>query len=947
MDTVILDVVIGLILAYLVLALLVTKVQEMLVGQLGTSRKHTLHDMLDEALQRDAGLKAAMLQNPLISALYQGTNSGKGVLRAGGPSAIPSDLFTRVLLVEVFKDGKNNHPKERYESPLLFVQDLDTRTHAANEQVLGVLRALVAGRERSWPDYESAIAAWFDQVGERANGWFQRKALLWGLAVSIALAGLLNVNTFQLAERLAGDPDLRRSTLALAQRAVEEFGTRPASDSAAPPVRRPADRAYDALMTANQQLHTLFFKNSKYASFDPNRQALPAIGDEVATAVEACAQAGSPFADSKGKRNLLSNPETWEQLMPPMLAEVQALALPERFNTPKAQMPAASATWPQARTTPTAKPDATRQVISRTREDRLRALHGCLGGLVGWVDKAVGAQPGDAALASGVSAATKALRDASDALREMIEDAGSSLIVNRLYLRDPEAFESCARLPGMTRANLRACVSSATNGEISLPVGWTGRNIRETFCEVVEVAPGTATATATATTCGAASFKGHPGLGIQPLALQGPQAASIAAWLAGILVTAVFAALGAPFWFDLLGRFVKMRAAGTPPPPQERRADASAASPDAGGGAGGTPSGGPAAAEPFSDARNDFERTLTVADKMAVQTALHVTATGLLDEPTRRALVPRAKELGLSLANTDELSLLAFMKITDKLPSALSRFDDRTGSGAAQQAQGDLPTHVDALAAALCDAFGFRSRSTKERDEQRALAMLWLIRNPSAPGVPDLGSLSTLARDTRLGRNLQDWPADVAAPLLALTAAQLTPGSLKRAAAPWLDWALGELGQTQASRDRPEDSNPRVVAYLTAGQQRNVGDNTDWCGAFLAWVVTQYNAEASEHADLQLPPPPNEPARAVSWADWGEERTGDPQPGDVVVLYRDRRKDSFHVALLVELKPDGSLWLVGGNQDDPGCVSCGHRDRASVFKVRRPPTGAPAAAEPA
>ncbi len=246
MDTVILDVVIGLVLAYLVLALLVTKVQEMLVGQLGTSRKHTMHDMLDEALQRDAGLKIALLQNPLISALYKGTDSSKGTLRANGPSAIPSDLFARVLLVEVFKDGKNNHPKEKFETPLLFVQSLDASTRTANEKVLGVLRALVAGHEKSWPEYEAAIAEWFDQVGERANGWFQRKTLLWGLGVSLLLAAVLNVNTFQLAQRLAGDPDLRRSFVALAQRTVDEFGSGNTQQNAALPVQAPATRVDQA-----------------------------------------------------------------------------------------------------------------------------------------------------------------------------------------------------------------------------------------------------------------------------------------------------------------------------------------------------------------------------------------------------------------------------------------------------------------------------------------------------------------------------------------------------------------------------------------------------------------------------------------------------------------------------------------------------------------------------
>ena len=56
-------------------------------------------------------------------------------------------------------------------------------------------------------------------------------------------------------------------------------------------------------------------------------------------------------------------------------------------------------------------------------------------------------------------------------------------------------------------------------------------------------------------------------------------------WLAkvaGLLFTAIAASLGAPFWFDILSKFVAIRGAGTPPPkatipskPDDAPADAS------------------------------------------------------------------------------------------------------------------------------------------------------------------------------------------------------------------------------------------------------------------------------------------------------------------------------------------------------------------------------------
>jgi hypothetical protein len=66
-----------------------------------------------------------------------------------------------------------------------------------------------------------------------------------------------------------------------------------------------------------------------------------------------------------------------------------------------------------------------------------------------------------------------------------------------------------------------------------------------------------------------------------PRALRQPEpTASWTRWLIfklmGFIMTALAVSLGAPFWFDLLGRLVNLRATGTRPPPAPRPAEAGA-----------------------------------------------------------------------------------------------------------------------------------------------------------------------------------------------------------------------------------------------------------------------------------------------------------------------------------------------------------------------------------
>lgn len=126
--------------------------------------------------------------------------------------------------------------------------------------------------------------------------------------------------------------------------------------------------------------------------------------------------------------------------------------------------------------------------------------------------------------------------------------------------------------------------------------------------------------------------------------------------VAGWLLTALACTLGAPFWFDALGKLVRLRGAGGKPPEPSTVGDKLQGSgmlvrsPAPAGPAGGASAPGGSTAVPMSDALNDAERRLTVAEVQRVQRGLglaEVEASGFFDGATRRAIFAWQERQGL------------------------------------------------------------------------------------------------------------------------------------------------------------------------------------------------------------------------------------------------------------------------------------------------------------
>lgn len=115
--------------------------------------------------------------------------------------------------------------------------------------------------------------------------------------------------------------------------------------------------------------------------------------------------------------------------------------------------------------------------------------------------------------------------------------------------------------------------------------------------------------------------------------------------------------------------------------------------------------------------------------------------------------------------------------------------------------------------------------------------------------------------------------------------------------------------------------NPVIVKYSDEiGYGGIVDDETAWCSIFANWCALK--AELPRSGELN----------ARSWLDVGEE-VGDPEPGDVVVFWRDSRESwKGHVAFFQSFTDDGNIAVLGGNQGNRVCVLPYARERLLGYR---------------
>lgn len=125
----------------------------------------------------------------------------------------------------------------------------------------------------------------------------------------------------------------------------------------------------------------------------------------------------------------------------------------------------------------------------------------------------------------------------------------------------------------------------------------------------------------------------------------------------------------------------------------------------------------------------------------------------------------------------------------------------------------------------------------------------------------------------------------------------------------WMPIAEGEIGIKEVAGI---EHHPRILEYHATTTLRATEDEVPWCSSFVNWVFKQAGYTGTRSA------------RALSWAEWGEQLI-EPVPGCLVVT---KRKGGGHVGFFIREDAE-FIWLLGGNQNN--------EVRVSMFRKRTRP----------
>jgi uncharacterized protein (TIGR02594 family) len=119
------------------------------------------------------------------------------------------------------------------------------------------------------------------------------------------------------------------------------------------------------------------------------------------------------------------------------------------------------------------------------------------------------------------------------------------------------------------------------------------------------------------------------------------------------------------------------------------------------------------------------------------------------------------------------------------------------------------------------------------------------------------------------------------------------------------------------------EDNDEVVKYFESVGYGNLGDETAWCSAYMNWIAWRSGLEMSGKLT------------ARSWLSVGDEILN-PQPGDVVILWRES-PDSWkgHVGLFIR-EDDEFIYILGGNQGNQVRISPYKKHRLLGYRRLRP-----------
>jgi type II secretory pathway pseudopilin PulG len=527
MDTRMLEVVMGLVLVLALVSLLAAVMNEAFVawkGRRGDVLTLALCSLLGEndvtevrRSKRSGNVgpfSNGLLTHPLLASQVRG--NVKDPVKGEAASYLDSRVFVSALLA--YGNERAGPGSARPTDPASWVR-LMAQPSAHQPQprkaLVDALQSLLGGVEQDWPAFERRLCAWYDSVMDRASGWFQRNTQFRLFWLGALIAALGNINPLVIGDRLWNDPLVRAAFTDGATLATElsapAAASQPASAPAAPKAN--AKAASTKPPAADTPLGAIVDRSLQQLRDDVLR-----LGEERATA------AGGEAAAK--------------------VAEVRRVI--QRFDNLRDDVQRRRQAWRDGAST-----DALLQ-HSLALEDEYEAL--CLGVMA---DETFAADERVARIRNLLK------YERNQQLRQSVPAADS--LCRQAQGGALEA--ACKRLEGSDRIGLG-----------QLPVGWSFANLPgcDAACQqrvrvakagqlqqrVLEDSMEDARALRRDLHAGQASQESWPWRAHVGKLTRLDWGVALAYSVMGFALIGIGSMLGAPFWFDLLSKVAKLRAAG-------------------------------------------------------------------------------------------------------------------------------------------------------------------------------------------------------------------------------------------------------------------------------------------------------------------------------------------------------------------------------------------------
>jgi hypothetical protein len=207
----VLEVGIGLIFVFLVLALVTSALNEAVSGLV--SRRASFFEKWLRQQLGDGQQVEAFFAHPLVRSMSgkRWVVVGRKIVRRERPSYLEPRVFASALLDTLLPKGERD-PRQAPPDP---VNDL------ANERVKGALSATTQVAGPQLDRVRREVERWFDDAMERVAGWYKRRTQLWLWVFAVIIAVGLNVDTLLIARTLWTAPATREVVAAQAEQFAE------------------------------------------------------------------------------------------------------------------------------------------------------------------------------------------------------------------------------------------------------------------------------------------------------------------------------------------------------------------------------------------------------------------------------------------------------------------------------------------------------------------------------------------------------------------------------------------------------------------------------------------------------------------------------------------------------------------------------------------------------